>query len=43
MGAIKHQGFIADSERLSSRYGGVPVIYVESEEDTSRIRGLLVS
>lgn len=33
MGAIKHQGFIADSERLSSRYGGVPVIYVESEED----------
>ena len=33
MGAIKHQGIIADSERLSSRYGGVPVIYVESEED----------
>ncbi len=33
MGAIKHQGFITDSDRLSSRYGGVPVIYVESEED----------
>ena len=33
MGAIKHQQFIADSDRLSSRYGGVPVIYVESEED----------
>lgn len=33
MGAIKHQEFIADSDRLTSRYGGVPVIYVESEED----------
>lgn len=33
MGAIKNQGFIADSDRLTSRYGGVPVIYVESEED----------
>jgi len=33
MGAIKHQQFIADSDRLSARYGGVPVIYVESEED----------
>lgn len=33
MGAIKHQQFMADSDRLSSRYGGVPVIYVESEED----------
>ena len=33
MGTIKNQEFIADSDRLSSRYGGVPVIYVESEED----------
>jgi hypothetical protein len=33
MGAIKHQGFISDSEQLSSHYGGVPIIYVESEED----------
>lgn len=33
MGAIKHQEFIADADRLSSRYGSVPVIYVESEED----------
>lgn len=33
MGAIKHQKFIADSNHLTSRYGGVPVIYVESEED----------
>jgi len=33
MGAIKNQEFIADSDRLTSRYGGVPVIYVESEED----------
>jgi hypothetical protein len=33
MGAIKHQKPIADSDKLTSRYGGVPVIYVESEED----------
>lgn len=33
MGAIKQQKFIADSDRLAARYGGVPVIYVESEED----------
>lgn len=33
MGAVKSQGFIGDSDRLTSRYGGVPVIYVESEED----------
>jgi len=33
MAAIKQQKFIADSERLGARYSGVPVIYVESEED----------
>ena len=33
MGAIKQQKFIADPDRLTARYGGVPVIYVESEED----------
>jgi hypothetical protein len=33
MGALKKQKFIADSDKLTSRYGGVPVIFVESEED----------
>lgn len=32
MGAIKQQK-LAGSDRLAARYGGVPVIYVESEED----------
>lgn len=33
MGAIKHKKFDVDSDRLASSYGGVPIIYVESEED----------
>lgn len=33
MGALKYQKLDADPGRLSVRYGGVPVIYVESEED----------
>lgn len=33
MGAIKNKEYIASSQNLTTRYGGVPVIYVESEED----------
>lgn len=33
MGAVKNQPDLGMPDRLSARYGGVPVIYVESEED----------
>lgn len=33
MGAIKNKEYVAGSQNLTTRYGGVPVIYVESEED----------
>ncbi|MBI3095491.1 MAG: hypothetical protein HYY97_11520 [Rhodocyclales bacterium] len=33
MGAVKNQPGLDTPDRLSARYGGVPVIYVESEED----------
>lgn len=33
MGAVKNQPGLGVPERLSARYGGVPVIYVEAEED----------
>ncbi|WP_310448907.1 hypothetical protein [Sulfuritalea sp.] len=33
MGAVKNQPGLSAPDRLSARYGGVPVIYVESEED----------
>jgi Na+-translocating ferredoxin:NAD+ oxidoreductase RNF subunit RnfB len=34
MGAIKNQPGLDAPDRLSARYGGVPVIYVESQEDS---------
>ena len=34
MGAVKNQPGLGAPDRLSARYGGVPVIYVESEEDS---------
>lgn len=34
MGVVKATPSLGMPERLSSRYGGVPVIYVESEEDS---------
>ncbi len=33
MGVVKSQPVLGAPERLSSRYGGVPVIFVESDED----------
>ena len=33
MAAVKNQPGLGAPDRLSARYGGVPVIYVESEED----------
>ena len=33
MGAIKNKEYISSSQNLTTRYGGVPVIYVESDED----------
>lgn len=33
MGAVKSQPGLGAPDRLSARYGGVPVIYVESEDD----------
>ena len=33
MGAIKNKEYISSPQNLTTRYGGVPVIYVESEED----------
>lgn len=34
MGAVKQQPGLSMPDRLSSRYGGVPVIYVESDDDS---------
>jgi len=34
MGAVKNQHGLDMPDRLSARYGGVPVIYVESDEDS---------
>jgi Na+-translocating ferredoxin:NAD+ oxidoreductase RNF subunit RnfB len=34
MGAVKNQLGLGAPDRLSARYGGVPIIYVESEEDS---------
>lgn len=34
MGAVKNQHGLGMPDRLSTRYGGVPVIYVESDEDS---------
>lgn len=34
MGSLKNQPGLDMPDRLSARYGGVPVIYVESEEDS---------
>ena len=34
MGAVKNQSGLGAPDRLSARYGGVPVIYVESEDDS---------
>ncbi|MFZ3086579.1 MAG: hypothetical protein WA123_00785 [Methylotenera sp.] len=33
MAAIKNKNYLANSQNLTTRYGNVPVIYVESEED----------
>lgn len=33
MGAIKNKPGLQSSNHFLNRYGGVPVIYVESEED----------
>lgn len=33
MGAVKNRLGLGEPDRLAARYGGVPVIYVESEED----------
>jgi len=33
MGAVKNQPGLGEPERLTARYGGVPVVYVESEDD----------
>lgn len=34
MGAVKNQPGLSEPDRLTARYGGVPVIYVESEDDS---------
>jgi Na+-translocating ferredoxin:NAD+ oxidoreductase RNF subunit RnfB len=34
MGAVKNQVGLGAPDRLAARYGGVPVIYVESEDDS---------
>lgn len=34
MGVVKAKPILGSPERLSSRYGGVPVIFVESDEDS---------
>lgn len=34
MAAVKNQPGLGAPDRLSARYGGVPVVYVESEEDS---------
>lgn len=34
MGAIKSHSGLQEPDKLTTRYGGVPVIYVESEEDS---------
>ena len=33
MGVVKNRPGLDAPDRLSARYGGVPVIYVESEDD----------
>lgn len=41
MGAVKNQPGLGAPDRLSARYGGVPVIYVESRRQL-RVRRVLV-